>query len=54
MAKTYTYPHWETSVIDKSIYTPLVREQLPLFLPIFFMRCQQGPVGVPVYVTSYT
>lgn len=47
MAKVYTYPHWETNVIDNSIYTPLDNEILPLFRPIFFMRAQQGPVGVP-------
>lgn len=54
MAKVYTYPHWETSVIDNSIYTPLVNEILPLFRPIFFMKAQQGPVGVPVWVDSST
>lgn len=50
MAKVYTYPHWETQVIDNSIYTALDTEVLPLFRPIFFMRAQQGPVQVPVYV----
>ena len=38
------------SVIDNSIYTPIARETLPLFRPIFFMRAQQGPVGVPTWV----
>lgn len=52
MAKVYTYPHWETSVIDKSIYIPLVREQLPLFRPIFFMKAQSGPCGVPTWCPS--
>lgn len=52
MAKVYTYPHWETNVIDNSIYTPLDNEILPLFRPIFFMRAQQGPVGVPVWVNG--
>lgn len=54
MAKVYTYPHWETYVIDRSIYQALQRETLPLFLPIFFMRAAQGAAGVPVYVPSYT
>lgn len=53
MAKTYTHPHWEVSVIDKSIYTALSREQLPTMLPIFFMRAQQGVAGVPTYVSNY-
>ena len=54
MAKVYTYPHWEISVIDRSIYTPLDTEILPLFRPIFFMKTQQGPAGVPVWCSSYT
>ena len=49
MAKVYTYPHWEISVVDKSIYTPIDNEILPLFRPMFFMRTQQGPAGVPVW-----
>lgn len=54
MAKVYTYPHWETYVIDRSIYQALQRETLPLFLPIFFMRSAQGPAGVPVWTNGYT
>lgn len=54
MATTYTYPHWEISVVDNSIYTPLVTESLPLFRPIFFMRAQQGPAGIPTWVNNYT
>lgn len=53
MGKTYTYPHWETNVIDRSIYTPLDRETLPLLRPIFFMRAAKGPVGVPQFVSSF-
>lgn len=54
MAKEYTYPHWETNVIDRSIYQRLQRETLPLFRPIFFMRAQEGPVGVPTWNYSYS
>ena len=54
MSKTYTYPHWETSVIDYSIYTPLENEILPLHRPIFFMRTQTGPVGVPKWTPDFT
>lgn len=54
MTKQYTYPHWRTNVIDKSIYEALNRERLPLLVPIFFMRAQQGPVGVPVWTDSYS
>lgn len=54
MAKVYTHPHWKTSVIDQSIAQVLRTEILPLFLPIFFMRAQQGAAGVPVYCHDYT
>ena len=54
MAKVYTYPHWETNVIDRSIYQSLNRESLPLFRPIFFIKAQQGPVGVPVWCDNYS
>lgn len=54
MAKTYTHPHWEITVIDKSIYTPLNREILPLHRPIFFCRAQKGPVGVPMWCYNAT
>ena len=53
MAKVYTHPHWETNVIDYSTYNALVRETLPLFRPIFFMRAQSGPVGIPVFCSTY-
>lgn len=53
MAKNYTFPHWEINVIDNSIYTPLVRETLPLFRPIFFMRAQSGLTGVPQWCEDY-
>lgn len=49
----WTFPHYEVRVEDLSIYTPLYREQLPLHRPIFFMRCQQGPIGVPVWCSDY-
>lgn len=50
MAKTYSHPHFEISVADHSIYTPLYREILPAHLPIFFMKAQQGVTNVPIYV----
>ena len=53
MAKVYTYPHWEINVVDNSIYTPLARETLPLFRPIFFMRAQSGLTGVPQWCNDY-
>lgn len=54
MAITYTHPHFKINVIDQSIYSPEVREQLSLFTPIFFMRAQKGPLNVPYYCSNYT
>lgn len=51
-AKLYTYPHYEINVKDNSVYTASTRETLPLLRPIFFMRTQQGPVGVPVWCSD--
>ena len=48
----WTFPHFETRVDDKSIYNPTFREQLPLHRPIFFMRCQKGVIGIPVWCSS--
>ena len=53
MVKTYTYPHWETSVIDNSIYNAVDTESLPLHRPIFFMRAAKGPSGVPIWISGY-
>lgn len=52
MAQSDTYPHVIINVSDYSIYTPIKREILPLFLPIFFAKCQQGQCGVPVYLSD--
>jgi len=49
----YTYPHYETRVKDLSIYTPTYRAALPLHQPLFFMRMQQGPIGVPMWYSDY-
>ena len=54
MAKNYTFPHWEVNVIDNSIYIPTVVESLPLFRPMYFMRAQKGPVGIPTWVHDST
>lgn len=49
----WTFPHFETRVDDKSIYNPIFREQLPLHRPAYFMRCQKGIIGVPVWCSTY-
>lgn len=48
------YPHVEIDVEDKSIYTPVNEDILPLHRPLYIMRTQKGPVGIPVWCESYT
>ena len=48
------YPHVEIDVEDKSIYIPVNEDILPLHRPLYIMRTQKGPVGVPVWCESYT
>lgn len=48
-----TFPHYRTNVLDKSIYTPLYREELPLHRPVFFGRAMQGPIGMPTWNGTY-
>lgn len=48
------FPHYEINVVDKSIYEPVVSETLPIHRPIWVMKAQQGPVGVPVWCPTYT
>lgn len=45
----WTFPHYQTQVEDKSIYEPIFRENLPLHRPVWFMRAESGPVGIPVW-----
>lgn len=52
-AVLFTYPHYETRTKDESIYTPTLREALPLHKPVHFFRAQQGPVGVPMWMPDY-
>lgn len=47
-----SYPHYEINVIDESIFTPVVSEFLPLHRPVYPMKTQRGPVGVPQWCPS--
>lgn len=51
---TAPYPHVSIGVRDDSIYTPTITEILPLNKPLYMMRAQKGPIGVPVWCESYT
>lgn len=54
MAATAPYPHVTIGVKDNSIYTPKVTEQLPLHMPLYMMKAQKGPIGIPVWCPTYT
>lgn len=49
---TESYPHYEINVIDESIFTPVVSEFLPLHRPVYAMKTQKGPIGVPQWCPS--
>lgn len=48
-----SYPHVKIGVKDNSIYTAVASQTLPLHKPIYMMRAEKGPVGVPVWCPSY-
>lgn len=47
-----SFPHYEINVIDESIFTPVVSEFLPLHRPVYAMKTQKGPIGVPQWCPS--
>lgn len=53
MATIAPYPHLEIEVEDRSIYIPIKEDRLPLHRPIYFMRTQKGPFGIPVWRDTY-
>ena len=46
------YPHYEINVEDRSIYEPVELEWLPIHRPVYMLRAQQGPVGIPVWCNT--
>lgn len=48
------FPHYQINVKDNSIYEVEYTTILPVHRPIWIMRCQQGPVGDPVWCPTYT
>ena len=54
MSTVAPYPHVEIGVRDESIYIPIDTEDMPLSQPLYFLRAQKGPIGVPVWCPSYT
>lgn len=54
MSTVAPYPHVEIGVRDESIYIPIDIEDMPLSQPLYFMRAQKGPIGVPVWCPTYS
>ena len=48
------YPHVRINVKDNSIATVDIVEVLPVHRPMYVMRTQEGPVGVPTWCNTYT
>lgn len=54
MSTVKPYPHYEINVIDNSIYTVLYEEILPIHRPVYVMKTQEGPAGIPVWCPNYS
>ena len=44
-----SYPHYRINVEDRSIFEPVVLDVLPIHRPVYPMKTQKGPIGVPVW-----
>ncbi len=54
MTNLRSYPHYEINVEDRSIFNAIATDDLPLHRPFYPMRCQKGPIGVPVWCPTIT
>ena len=54
MANLSSYPHYQINVEDRSIFEAIASEILPLHRPVYPMKCQKGPIGVPVWCPTIT
>jgi len=54
MSNIAPYPHVEIDVEDSSIYIPIKEDSLPLHRPIYFMRTERGPIGIPIWRDTQT
>jgi len=54
MANVKSYPHYEINVQDNSIYVPVTVDTLPIHRPMYVMKTQKGPIGVPVWCDTYS
>ena len=48
------FPHVRINVKDNSIANVQLVETLPVHRPLYVIRCQEGPVGVPVWCNNYS
>lgn len=54
MATLKSFSYYEINVIDKSIYEPVVLDQLPLHRPFYIMKTQKGETDIPVWYPRFT
>ena len=54
MATIKSFPYFEINVEDRSIYEPVVLNELPLHRPLYIMKTQKGPLNVPVWYPRYS
>lgn len=54
MANVKPYPHYEINVKDNSIYVPITVDDLPIHRPVYPMKCQKGPIGIPIWCSTYS
>ena len=47
------FPHVQINVKDNSIASVNIVETLPVHRPLYVMRTQEGPVGVPIWCNTY-
>lgn len=54
MAYVPPYPHYNINVEDRSIYTPIVTEFMPMHRPLYPIKAQKGPIGTPIWCPDYS
>lgn len=47
------YPHYDINVRDDSVQLLDEINTMPLFRPVYTMKCEKGPIGVPVWNPDY-
>lgn len=48
------YPHYNINIEDRSVYTTVETEFMPMHRPLYAIKAQKGPIGVPIWCKDYT